>query len=97
MAARLWPDLDAVSSAKRLRQLLWRMRGRWDRLRLLATLGAQVDELAEAPQRVLVQAHPRRGDTVTAYRAYLDYDATVRRELGVEPGPALRDLVSGLR
>ncbi|RKS68382.1 transcriptional activator [Actinomadura pelletieri DSM 43383] len=188
MAARLWPDLDAVSSAKRLRQLLWRMRpetrsllvigadslrlaedvtvdyhaarslaqhilhtdpgdlhdidplivrmlstellrdghdeeilneqGRWDRLRLLAlerlataalesgdtenaillaTLGAQVDELAEGPPRALVQAHLRRGDTVTAYRTYLDYDATVRRELGVEPSPALRELVAGLR
>ncbi|TMQ91563.1 hypothetical protein ETD83_30315 [Actinomadura soli] len=187
IAGRLWPDLDTVSSAKRLRQLLWRIRpetrsmivvgadslrladdvtvdyhaakslarhilhvdpgslhdvdplivrllstellrdgydeeilneqGRWDRLRLLAlerlattslelgdtenaiilaTLGAQVDGLAEAPPRVLVQAHLRRGDTVAAYRAYLDYGAVVRRELGVEPGPALRELVSGL-
>ncbi|MFI0366722.1 BTAD domain-containing putative transcriptional regulator [Actinomadura sp. 1N219] len=185
--ARLWPDLDTANSAKRLRQLLWRLRpetrsmivigtdslrladdvtvdyhaakslaqhilhiapatlhdvdplivrllstellrdgydeevlnerGRWDRLRLLAlerlattaleigdtenavvlaTLAAQVDDLAETPPRVLVQAHLRRGDTVTAYRTYLDYAAVVRRELGVEPGPALRELVSGL-
>ncbi|TYB49446.1 AfsR/SARP family transcriptional regulator [Actinomadura chibensis] len=188
VAARLWPDLDPVGSAKRLRQLLWRMRpearsmlvigadslrlaedvtvdyhaakslaqhivhadpgelrdidpvivrllstellrdgydeevlgerDRWNRLRLLAlerlattalelgdtenaiilaTLGTQVDDLAEIPQRVLVQAHLRRGDTVTAYRTFLDYGSVVRRELGVEPGPALQELVSGLR
>ncbi|MFI0487252.1 BTAD domain-containing putative transcriptional regulator [Actinomadura sp. 9N215] len=188
MAARLWPDLDPMSSAKRLRQLLWRIRPearsmvvigadslrladdvtvdyhaarslaqhilhavpselheidplivrllstellrdghdeeimneryRWDRLRLLAlerlattalelgdtesaivlaTLGSHVDDLAEIPPRVLVQAHLMRGDTVTAYRTYLDYGAVVRRELGVEPGPALQDLVARLR
>lgn len=187
-AARLWPDVDPRNSAKRLRQLLWRIRqearsmitvstdslrltedaivdyraaktlaqdvlrtdpldlrevdplivrllstellrevydeevlgerDRWDRLRLLAlerlakasldfgdatsaivlaTLAAQVDELAEDPQRLLTEAHLRRGDTVSAYRSYLDYAKVLRRELGVEPGPSLQELVTEIR
>ncbi len=183
--ARLWPDLPPSLAAKRLRQLLWRIRreagvldadagevwlapgvevdlheaeararhvveggplaaaprtkgapdawrflgdallpgwtddhvlaaqDRWDRLRLVAlerlaersledgapldaiefaALATGVDELAETAYRTMAAAHLARGDMAGARRVYTRYARLVRRELGVEPSAAFRNL-----
>ncbi len=188
LRVRLWPDQAPGQSAKRLRQLLWRIRrhtrdalivashdrlalaeavavdyraaeaiasnvlpgrtselpvmdpmiprllgtellrgvtdeeildaqARWDRLRQLAlerlalahieigetgiaaelaTAAADVDELAERPHRILVEAYLHEGDTIGARRAYLHFEELARRHLEADPSPAFRKLITDI-
>ncbi|MFI0479356.1 BTAD domain-containing putative transcriptional regulator [Actinomadura sp. 9N215] len=89
-------------------------RDRWDRLRQaaleraaaagleagraheaieLSLVAAGIDELAETPVRIIFSSYIALGDTVAARRVYLEYEAAVRRALGVEPSRMFRDLV----
>jgi DNA-binding SARP family transcriptional activator len=52
-----------------------------------------VEPLRESAQRALIEAHLGAGNLVEARRIYDAYRGLVRRELGVEPGPALARLV----
>jgi DNA-binding SARP family transcriptional activator len=49
--------------------------------------------LRESAIRVLIEAHLAEGNLIEARRVYQAYRDTVRRELGVEPGRCLTDLV----
>lgn len=46
------------------------------------------DPLDEAAHRLRIEAHHAAGDRASAVRAYHECAATLRHELGVEPGPA---------
>jgi DNA-binding SARP family transcriptional activator/Tfp pilus assembly protein PilF len=50
------------------------------------------DPLREATYSDLMRLHALAGDRAAALRVYQAAAATLERELGVEPGPALRDL-----
>jgi DNA-binding SARP family transcriptional activator len=51
------------------------------------------DPLRESATTVLIEAHLAEGNLVEGRRAYERYQDIIRRELGVEPGPDLADLV----
>jgi DNA-binding SARP family transcriptional activator len=57
----------------------------------ISAVGA--DPLRESANRALIEAHLAEGNLVEGRRAYERYRDTVRRELGVEPGRELADLV----
>jgi DNA-binding SARP family transcriptional activator len=50
--------------------------------------------LRESAIRVLIQAHLAEGNLIEARQVYQVYSDTVQRELGIEPGKQLADLVS---
>jgi DNA-binding SARP family transcriptional activator/predicted ATPase len=50
------------------------------------------DPLPEANYRLLIRLHVRNGDRASALRAYHQCMRVLRRELGVSPGPATREL-----
>ncbi|MFC0038028.1 AfsR/SARP family transcriptional regulator [Actinomadura rayongensis] len=58
----------------------------------LAGAAAEIDEFAEAPQRIMAAAHLARNDGASARRLYHRYRRRVTHELSVEPSPAFRDL-----
>jgi DNA-binding SARP family transcriptional activator len=49
--------------------------------------------LRESAIRVLIEAHLAEGNLIEARQVYQFYSSTVRRELGIEPGKQLTDLV----
>ena len=51
-----------------------------------------LDELREAHHQLLIRLHQLNRDRASALRAYHQCMRTLRRELGVEPGPATRAL-----
>ncbi|WP_018653301.1 AfsR/SARP family transcriptional regulator [Actinomadura flavalba] len=59
----------------------------------LAGRAAEVDELAEAPHRIMALAHLARNDDASACRLYVDYRRRVARELHIQPSGAFRDLL----
>ncbi|MPV36321.1 AfsR/SARP family transcriptional regulator [Georgenia subflava] len=52
------------------------------------------DPLRESAQRVLIEAHLAEGNRCEALRRFEEHRALVRRELGVDPSPALATLVA---
>jgi DNA-binding SARP family transcriptional activator len=50
------------------------------------------DPLPEANYQLLIRLHVRNGDRASALRAYHQCMRVLRRELGVSPGPATREL-----
>ncbi len=181
LQGRVWPDLEPEAAAKRLRQLLWRVRTatagrlldvsmeqvrladhvevdlydaerfarramehgsappaehavlgrelladwqdgtvldaqeRWNRLRLMALerlaeeslragavldaiefagMATMVDEFDEIPRRIMVSAYSLRGDHAGARRVYDAYRRLLRTELGLEPSPEFKELLS---
>ncbi|WIM19641.1 bacterial transcriptional activator domain-containing protein [Microbacterium sp. zg-B185] len=56
----------------------------------------RVEPLRESAHRTLLEAHLAEGNLVEARRIHLGYSRLLRRELGVDPDPALAALV-GLR
>jgi DNA-binding SARP family transcriptional activator len=58
-----------------------------------AMWAVQAGPLRESAVRVLIEAHLAEGNLVEGRRVYLAYRDTARRELGVEPGRHLTDLV----
>ena len=55
----------------------------------------QLDPFRESAQQLLLQLHLRQGNVHQALRQYRRYRDLVRRDLGMEPGSALRALLSG--
>src|SRR5579871_4918749 len=51
-----------------------------------------LDPLAEANHQLLIRLHDANHDRAAALRAYHQCMRVLRREMGVEPGPATRDL-----
>ena len=52
--------------------------------------------LRESAIRVLIEAHLAEDNVIEARRVYQLYSCTVQRELGIEPGQQLADLVPGM-
>jgi DNA-binding SARP family transcriptional activator len=59
----------------------------------VALEAVRVEPLRESAHRTLLEAHLAEGNLVEARRIHCDYWDLVRRELGVEPDPALAELV----
>lgn len=59
----------------------------------VALEAVRAEPLRETANRTLLGAHVAEGNLVEARRIFWDYVALVRRELGVEPDPALAALV----
>jgi DNA-binding SARP family transcriptional activator len=57
---------------------------------LAATLS---DPLRESARRLLVRVHLGEGNLASALQAYEAYRTLLRLEIGVEPSPAMRDLI----
>ncbi|MGC0252724.1 AfsR/SARP family transcriptional regulator [Pseudactinotalea sp. Z1748] len=60
----------------------------------VGVVAAQADPLRESAQEVLIQAHLAVGNRAQALRAFEAHRLLLRRELGVEPAPRLRDLLA---
>ncbi|MFN8074902.1 MAG: bacterial transcriptional activator domain-containing protein [Kineosporiaceae bacterium] len=60
---------------------------------LLAVAG---DPLRESAQRRLIQVHLDQGNVAEALRQFHVYRTLLRRQLGLTPSPAIRELVAGL-
>ena len=58
-----------------------------------AISAVSADPLRESAHRVLIEAHLAEGNLAEGRRAYDRYRAIVRRELGVEPGRELTNLI----
>jgi DNA-binding SARP family transcriptional activator len=67
--------------------------GRWADAVNAAISAVSAGPLRESAIRVLIEAHLAEGNLVEARRVYRAYRDTVRRELGVEPGRHLTDLM----
>ena len=59
-----------------------------------ALLAVGIDPLRESAQRALASAHLADGNMADARRTYDDYQAQLRRELGVDPSPEFAALVA---
>lgn len=58
----------------------------------LVAVGAE--PLRESAQRALIEAHLAEGNLIEAMRTYDAYRELTRRELGVDPGRELSDLIA---
>jgi DNA-binding SARP family transcriptional activator/tetratricopeptide (TPR) repeat protein len=56
-----------------------------------------LDPLQESVQHAVMQLHAGQGNAAAALRQYESYHATLRRELGREPGRDVRDLYHAIR
>ena len=98
-----WYDDWVVFERERLRQRLLHAletlsrnladAGRYAQAIEVALEAVRAEPLRESAHRRLLEAHLAEGNLVEARRLYGDYRALVRRELGVEPSPALSGLV----
>lgn len=59
----------------------------------LAESASRVDEIGEAPHRILAAAHLARGDNASAWRVYARYRDLLVVEMGLEPSRGFLDLV----
>ncbi|TYB47764.1 AfsR/SARP family transcriptional regulator [Actinomadura chibensis] len=62
----------------------------------LAESAARVDQIGEAPHRILAAAHLARGDNASAWRVYARYRDLLVTEMGLEPSRWFLDLVEEL-
>jgi DNA-binding SARP family transcriptional activator len=98
-----WYDDWALMERERLRQrLLHALEALSDALLRLgrcaeaveaAMLAATADPLRESAQRALIAAHLGEGNLVEARRQFAAYRRLLAAELGIEPHPALADLL----
>jgi DNA-binding SARP family transcriptional activator len=98
-----WYDDWVIFERERLRQRLLHALEALSRMLVQAQRYAQaievaleavrVEPLRESAHRTLLEAHLAEGNLVEARRIFCEYWALVRRELGVEPDPALAALV----
>jgi len=98
-----WYDDWVVFERERLRQRLLHAletlsrnlvdAGRYAQAIEVALAAVRAEPLRESAHRRLLEAHLAEGNLVEARRLYGDYRGLVRRELGVEPSPALSGLV----
>ena len=99
-----WYDDWAIIARERLRQrVLHALEGLSRRFRAVqrfaeaveaAMMAVAAEPLRESAQRVLIEAHLAEGNLVEARRTFQMYRMCAREELGVEPSPALAQLVS---
>jgi DNA-binding SARP family transcriptional activator len=61
----------------------------------VARAAVAAEPLRESAQRVLVEALLALGNRAEAAQVFLHFQAQLARDLGVEPSPELRGLVSG--
>jgi DNA-binding SARP family transcriptional activator len=69
--------------------------GRWAEGVEAAMVAVAAEPLRESAQRALLEAHISEGNWVEGRRAFNAYRSLLRRELGVEPDPALFALLRG--
>jgi DNA-binding SARP family transcriptional activator len=55
-----------------------------------------LDPLRESANRILIEIHLRDGNRLDAVRQFRKYEQLLRRELNIEPGPALTALVGSM-
>lgn len=79
--------LDALSQRLMLGGLL-------SRAAQTAMAAARIDPLRESTTRLLIEVHLRQGNELDAVRRFRHYEALLRREFGLMPGPALRTLIA---
>jgi DNA-binding SARP family transcriptional activator len=99
-----WYDDFVIFERERLRQRLLHALEALSRLLVDARRYAQAVEVAleavhaeplrESAHRTLLEAHLAEGNLVEARRGYCGYRDLIRRDLGVEPDPALAALVA---
>ena len=67
----------------------------WRGVRLVADAYLRRDELDETVAAAAIRADVAIGNTGEAYRRFLILREVMKRELGIEPGPVVRDALSG--
>jgi DNA-binding SARP family transcriptional activator len=56
----------------------------------------RAEPLRESAHRTVIEVHIAEGNIVEALRQFRSFRQIIREELGIEPSPALRELVDGL-
>jgi DNA-binding SARP family transcriptional activator/DNA-binding HxlR family transcriptional regulator len=72
-------------------------RGRWAEAAAAARVAIAIDPLRESPQACLIKIHIARGNQSEAVKAYNDYRALLKREMGLEPSVHVISLVADIR
>lgn len=67
--------------------------GRFSEALSAAEAAARLDPLRDGPAMIVMKVHLAEGNPVLAVRYFDDYRARLMRELGVEPEPAVRELI----
>lgn len=99
-----WSDDWVADERERLRQLQLHAlealaaelieRGRYAAALDAALTAAHIDPLRESAYRVLIQVHLAEGNTAEAVRRYEAFRALLLHEVGVDPSPRLRELLT---
>ena len=74
----------------------WLIGGQLPRAAACAQSAVRMDPLRESANRLLLEIYLREGNRADALRQYDSYCETLRREIGLPPGPAIAALLSTL-
>jgi DNA-binding SARP family transcriptional activator len=59
-----------------------------------AMAAVRIDPLRESANRLLIEIHLRQGNELEAVKRFRRYEALLRSEVGLIPGPAVRTLIA---
>lgn len=98
-----WYDEWVIVERERLRSLqlqalerqaeLSLAEGNWGEAVITASAAVDIDPLRESTHRILIRATLAQGNIADAIRIYDDYRDTLREQLGLDPSPALAEMV----